>query len=133
MYYHIPFIVQARGATVRKFGRSGLKGVYDFAIGNFIMKHAASAVALSDEEILGYKQLKVSPNRIIKVNNPFDFSAQMIKADGHVFKKKWNISTDDRIILFLARIHETKGLGLLIEAIARIGRPTPPAYSGWAG
>lgn len=120
--YRIPYIVQPRGALTNRFGRVRQKIFFDQTIGHYILRRASYAISLSDEEIENLVLAGISINRIAKIYNPVDPDLWPGLPDGSHFKEKYQINSNDKIILFLSRIHEKKGLDKLIEAFASIDR-----------
>ncbi len=125
LVYRVPFIIQARGTLIknREFGRARLKRIFDSTIGRFIFKKAKGAVALSDDEQAAYSDLGVVPKRVVKILNPFDPSSCPQTLNRQKFRQRYEIGANEKIVLFLSRLHEGKGLDLLIQAIAKMARP----------
>ena len=121
-FYGVPFIVQPRGSLTHHLGRSGLKRLYDKVLGRFLLKAAAGGVALSDEETQQFIAQGVHPNNIRKILNPFDPNICLNLPGGKHFREKHGIGEHESVVLFLSRIHEKKGLDLLIEAFAKMNR-----------
>lgn len=121
-YNKVPYIIQARGALTDKFGRVGLKRLFDQTLGNKILQNAAYGISLSDEETEIYKRWGVSPSRVEKIYNPFDPRICPVLPDGLAFRDKYGIKPNEKILLFLARLHEKKGLDILIDAVAQLNR-----------
>ena len=118
--YKIPYILHARGVMAQAYGRTYLKVIYDSTIGRFLAKGASAAIALSDKEIKEYLHLGVDRTRIFKIMNPIDASVCSQLPDRNDFRRRYNIHATTKMILFLSRLHERKGLGLLIEAFASL-------------
>lgn len=121
--YGVPYIVQPRGSLTHHLGRSGLKRLYDKVLGKFLLKGAAGGVALSDEETQQFIAQGVHPNNIRKILNPFDPNICSNLPSGKLFREKHGIAEHESVVLFLSRIHEKKGLDLLVEAFAKLNRP----------
>ncbi len=121
-YYGVPYVIQPRGALVEKFGRVNQKLAYDRTIGQFILRNASYIIILSEEEREKLVFTGVSPDKIIKIYNPLDPSLFSYPPDGLRFRAKYKIDQNDFVILFLSRLHEKKGLDILIEALAGINR-----------
>lgn len=63
---------------------------------------------LCDDYKLDPQKVSIIPNGLEEVNN--------ISIDKKSLRKKWNIKSDEKIILFVGRIGEIKGLSYLIKA-----------------
>lgn len=117
-YYRKPFVIQPRGSLPSRMGRARLKQVFDQTLGAIVLGRAAAAVALSDTEVQQLRDRAVDASRIVKVFNAFDSALCPELPDREEFRRKYGISDEERIILFLARIHQKKGLDLLLQAVA---------------
>jgi glycosyltransferase involved in cell wall biosynthesis len=124
LLYRTPYLVQARGSLPSQLGRFRLKLVFDKSIGPALLKHAAYAVALSDAESEVYLKRGVSQSRLVKVLNPLDPALCPDLPERDAFRKKYGIGPDEKMILFLSRVHEKKGLDLLIRAMAVLKDPS---------
>lgn len=121
-FYKIPYIIQPRGALTSRFGRVRQKILFDQTIGYYLLRKASYAISLSDDENRDLIRAGVSVSRIAKIYNPLDPTIWSELPDGCHFKEKYQINSNDKVILFLSRIHEKKGLDILIEAFAGIDR-----------
>lgn len=121
-YYKVPYIVQARGALTEKFGRVGLKRAFDQTLGSISLRNAAYSISLCDEETDIYLKRGVSPSRVIKIYNPIDPRVCPVLPTGQAFREKYKIKPNEKILLFLARLHEKKGLDILLDAIGILTR-----------
>lgn len=122
LQYRVPFLVQPHGSLPAMLGRVRLKQVFDTTIGPYLLQRAAKNVALADSETKQLTQYGVQPERIARIFNPFDPSICPDLPDGTRFRNLYGISENDKIVLFLSRLHEKKGLDLLIRAFALIER-----------
>ncbi len=127
LYYYlqkkrIPYVIQAHGALYGTGVANCPKSIYDLFIGNRILKGASKLIALNQMEAAEYNNRGVFKEKIEIIPNGIDLSSyanlsktrSMFKS----FREKFNIGDDKRIILYLGRIHRTKGIDLLITAYA---------------
>lgn len=118
--YDVPYVLQALG-TVPILVRSRIKKyVYDHVFGYRILENAQRLIAKSPLEKKQYLEVHVPERKTALVPNGIDISElpEGLKRGG--FKKKFNIPENDKVILFLARIHKRKGLDILIKAFSKI-------------
>lgn len=117
--YNIPYILQAHGSLPLIIAKTGFKRIFDFVWGNKLLKDASRLIAVSNVEFEQYIEFGVSNEKIDVIPNIIEiekFQKKLIKGK---FKKEHEIKTS-KIILFLGRIHQIKGLKFLIKAFERI-------------
>lgn len=117
---NIPLILQAHGSVLPIFEKKLIKKIFDVIWGKKLLKIAAKCIALTKSEALQYIQMGVSDHKIEIIPNGLDLSqfSNLPKSGG--FRLKYDISLDEKIILFLGRIHKIKGIDLLIDAYAEL-------------
>jgi glycosyltransferase involved in cell wall biosynthesis len=114
--YKVPYILQAHGDIPYLNIKSKLKRIFDIVYGYSILKNANKLMALSKREKNDYVKMNVIQNKIKIIPNGIDLSEYNILPNRGEFRKKYNIKNVEKIILYLGRIHKTKGIDLLIEA-----------------
>lgn len=115
--YGVPYVLQAHGSLPRMEKRYR-QCLYDTAFGYRILKNASKVIALSEVEAEQYRRVGVPEEKIAIIPNGIDFSEYADLPLKGSFKKKFNIPENNRIILYLGRIHKTKGIDLLVKAYA---------------
>jgi glycosyltransferase involved in cell wall biosynthesis len=116
--FRIPYIVQAHGSLSRIGPKQSLKWLFDALFGYRLLRNAAKVIALSRVEAEQYKVMGVPEEKIAIIPNGIDLSEYAELPPKGFFKKKFSISEDKKIILYLGRIHKTKGIEFLIKAYA---------------
>lgn len=109
----LPFVVTGHGTIPIMDRFFKIKRVYDACIGQWQLNHAAGFIAVSESEKLRMEKFGL-PHKIIKVI-PNGTTTMPAAAPGD-FRKKWKISNDKKIILFLGRITAQKGIHHIVEA-----------------
>ena len=113
---NIPYIVQAHGSVLPFFQKEGLKNLFDKVFGFKILHNASCVFALTEVEKEQYLKMGVDEDKIEIVPLGINLEEyENLPAYGK-FRSKFNIDENDKLILFVGRIHEIKGLGLLIDA-----------------
>lgn len=92
------------------------KVLHDLTIGKFLRK-ANICTALTKLDFDEYYKLGVKKENIVEIPNGVDFKEfkKPKDKDIHNLKKKYNL--DNKILLYVGRIHESKGLQYVIESI----------------
>lgn len=115
--YRIPYILQSRG-SVPTFSKSKQKKIYDTFFGHSIIEDASKIIASSKIESDQYFDLlpDLEYEKIVHIPNGIDLETYLNLPEKGTFKKKYSINTDEKVVLFLSRLHKRKGADLLIEA-----------------
>jgi glycosyltransferase involved in cell wall biosynthesis len=116
--YKIPYILQAHGSLVTP-QKKLFKKFFDYLWGYAILRNATNLIAVSEREINEYKTMDVDKNKIKLVQNGIDISPYYNLPDKGEFRKNYpSLKINDKIILYLGRIHECKSIDLIIMAFA---------------
>ncbi|WP_304092718.1 glycosyltransferase [Methanobrevibacter ruminantium] len=113
---NIPYIVQAHGSVLPFFQKEVLKNLFDKVFGFKILHNASCVFALTEVEKEQYLKMGVDEERIEIVPLGINLEEYENLPSFGKFRSKFNIAENDKLILFVGRIHEIKGLGLLIGA-----------------
>ena len=116
--YNIPYILQAHGSVLPTFQKQRLKKIFDLFFGYRILKDATKLIALTKTEAEQYKRMDVDENKIEIVPNGIDLSQYENLPKRGEFRKKYSIGDDEKVILYLGRIHKIKGLDLLVKTFS---------------
>lgn len=117
---NIPYVLQAHGSVLPFFQKEGLKEIFDKLWGFDILYDASKVFALTEVEKSQYLKMGVKEEKIAIVPLGINIEEYSKLPPRGNFKSKYNISPDEQLILFLGRIHEIKGLDLLIESFAKL-------------
>ena len=131
--HSIPFFYQQRGALgskhlkIRRFK----KALYVYAIERKLLRSATGLIALTETEVEAYRALGVStPCHVIPNGIDCDiYRARPIAP----LPQSWNLSPEHLVILFLGRLHHSKGVDRLVDAFLRISSRFPMARLVLAG
>ena len=118
--YNVPYILQAHGTLPRIMAKQKLKKLYDNLWGNKILRDAAKLIALTEIEIEQYKKMGVDEDKIEVVPNGINLAEYENLPEKGKFRRKYGIKDDEKIILYLGRIHKIKGLDILVDAFAEL-------------
>jgi glycosyltransferase involved in cell wall biosynthesis len=115
--HHIPYVLQAHG-QLSSTVKWGLRQIFDAFFGYRLLRDASKVIALSRMEADQYRDMGVPEEKIATIPNGINLSDYAELPPKGSFKKKFNISEDRKIILYLGRIHKLKGIEFLIKAYA---------------
>jgi glycosyltransferase involved in cell wall biosynthesis len=118
--YGIPYVVQAHGSVLPFFQKEGLKNIFDKVFGFKILHGASKVFALTEVEKEQYLKMGVEEDRIEIVPLGINIEEYSDLPEEGIFREKFNISKDDKPIIFIGRVHEIKGLDLLIDAFKEL-------------
>jgi glycosyltransferase involved in cell wall biosynthesis len=112
-----PYVLQAHG-VMPKAGQLGmLKSVFDALWGARILQDAAGLIALNEREAEAYTELGVAKETIHVVPNGVDLSEYRMLPRQGMFRERYGLD-EAKVILYLGRIHDSKGLDLLMQSFA---------------
>jgi glycosyltransferase involved in cell wall biosynthesis len=119
--YGIPYVLQPRG-SVPTISKSKQKKLFDILFGQAIIGDANKIIASSKIESEQYRDVfpKLNNEKIVHMPNGIDLETYQNLPQKGEFKKKHSIKIDEKIILFLSRIHERKGADMLIEVFSKL-------------
>jgi glycosyltransferase involved in cell wall biosynthesis len=132
---NIPYIISPRGNLMKEpvEKKSFLKKIFYIGLIEERNLQNASAIHFTvPQEREEYKGLGFGCQKEITIPNGID-SDSFEKAEAGQFRKKFNISEDKKIILFLSRISWKKGLDTLIPAFAEVSKKRPEVVLVIAG
>ncbi len=130
---YVPYVLQAHGVVPNKLGWLGkLKEFFDWLFGCRILRDATELIALNEREASDYVSMGASREQIAIVPNGVDLAHYARLPRRGLFRAKYGLD-DERIVLFLGRVHESKGLDLLVQAFADISKRLPDARLVIAG
>ena len=113
---NIPYVVQAHGSVLPFFQKEGLKNIFDKVFGFRILHNASCVFALTEVEKEQYLKMGVDENKIEIVPLGINLEEYENLPQNGRFRSRFNIAEEDKLILFVGRIHEIKGLDLLVDA-----------------
>jgi len=126
-----PYVYCPAG-SLRIFGRSAiLKRVYNWTVGERIVRGAARCLAVTNLEREQFTEYGVDASRVELLPNGVHYSAQAT-VNPRAFRETYGLE-DGQIILFLGRLSPIKGPDLLLAAFAKIAEKLGGAHLVFAG
>ena len=120
--YGIPYVLQARGSLITFFQKKWQKRIFDVIWGHRILKDASKLVALTPMEAAQYRNMGISEDKIEIIPNGIELSEFDNLPERGEFRRKYYLNDVQKVILYLGRIHKTKGLNLLVIAFAELSK-----------
>lgn len=117
--YNIPYVLQAHGTVLPFFERQYLKNVFDILFGSLLFD-SKKLIALTENESEQYLMMKANKNQIEIVPNGINFLQYLDLPCKGLFKKKYSIKKEEKVVLYLGRIHKIKGIDLLVNSFSKL-------------
>jgi len=118
--YGIPYVLQAHGSVLEFVRLRTQKRLYDMLWGHAIITDAATCIALTPVEQEQYVKMGIKRDRIAIVPNGIDTSEYVNLPNKFEFRMRHGIDSDEKLVLFLGRLHRIKRVDLLIKAFAKL-------------
>jgi glycosyltransferase involved in cell wall biosynthesis len=118
--YGIPYVLQAHGSVLPSLGKESLKRIFDMVWGHKYLESASRVIAVADMESMQYRYMGASESKIELIPNGIELAKFINLPQRGEFRKRYLPGGDKRIVLYLGRLHEIKGIGLLVDAYAKI-------------
>jgi glycosyltransferase involved in cell wall biosynthesis len=120
------FVLSAFGELPRAEGpKRWAKHVYDLLWGYRTINKASALVAQTDNEAEWYERFGALPGKIRNIPLAVDLDTIRRPPARGAFRARIGVAPYELMILFLGRIHEYKGVDLLIRAYGRVRAERP--------
>lgn len=116
--YGISYVLSTHGSIPWLSKNSALNMTFGRFFGNKVMTGASNVLVLNETEAMQCKAVNVAEDKIVIVPNGIDLSEYENLPDKGIFRSKYGIKSNEKIVLFLGRIHKIKGVDLLVDAFA---------------
>lgn len=120
--YEIPFVFTSHGTLEpisRKKYMKRVKQIIDCMYTKKMLKECKGIHASSDSEVIEFEKLGADKNKIFRINIGLPLEDFQINKRSEILNKFGISNKDSPYILFLGRIHQKKGLDLLIKAFKK--------------
>jgi len=118
--YNVPYVLQAHGSLARVMSKQRLKKIFDLIWGYRLLQDAAKLIALTPMEAEQYQSFGASKAKIETVPNGIDLAEFLKLPQRGRFRRKYGLAPDQKMVLYLARLHKIKGPDLLVRAFTSI-------------
>jgi len=113
---NIPYVLQAHGSVLPFFQKESLKKNFDKLWGFKILHNASRVLALTEIEKEQYLKMGIKEENIEILPLGINLKEYDNLPSKGKFRLKYGIANDDKLILFIGRIHKIKGLDLLVRS-----------------
>jgi glycosyltransferase involved in cell wall biosynthesis len=122
--YNIPYVMDAHGSVPYFTRKNFTKKIFDKFIGKSILKNASVLLAETEVGVDEYVNLDktINKDQVVILSPPFDTDEYLQLPKKGDFRKKYNISLDEKVISFLGRVHYIKGNDFLIKGFAEFAK-----------
>lgn len=116
----VPYVFQPRYAYNTFYQKALLKKIFDITFGHRLLRNASMIIAQMPTEAKEYENLGIEKEKIATIPNGLVIPESIELPERSLFRKKYGLNEDCKIILYLGRIDRVKGPDLLINAYADI-------------
>ena len=117
-----PFLLEPLGMYPPRARNPFAKKAYNLLLTRWMMRHAAAVIAASESETADLGAI-ADPKKIVYRRNGIDVAAFANLPSGKELRQRWNVSTNEKVILYVGRISPIKNLEQLILAFAETNLP----------
>lgn len=114
--YRVPYVLTSHGSLTVFNENNLLNKLYCKIWGFKILQNASRVSAFTNDEFEQYKKLGILENKIHIIPNGIYLSEYANLPKKGNFRNKHSIKEDDPVVLYLGRIHKSKGLNTLLNA-----------------
>lgn len=120
--YKIPYVMDAHGSVPLYKRKNFLKKLFDKLIGKKLLRHAEYLIAETQVGVDEYKALDqtLSDEKLVILSPPFSVEEYKVLPERGRFREQYNIGADEKVIMFLGRVHSIKGNDFLIKGFAEL-------------
>jgi glycosyltransferase involved in cell wall biosynthesis len=129
----VPYVLQAHGSLPTTNSKQRLKQLYDKAWGYRLLRDTARVIAVTAVEAGQYRNMGVGEDRIETIPHGINLAEFDSLPERGVFRREHGLDGNQRIILYLGRLHRIKGLDLLIQAFTGLSQQVGDARLVIAG
>ena len=113
----VPYVLSPHGTATYNGQRVGAKRLFDFTIGNAVLRHSAMIVALTSGEANDLARLPRIVCPIVTIPNGVRLPPLVSVDDRLRQHRQWGVSDSQKVILYFGRIAHSKGIDALLRAL----------------
>jgi glycosyltransferase involved in cell wall biosynthesis len=116
----IPYVMDSHGSIPLAVNKRKIKRLFDIIWGRNILSDAEFCIAETDLGVEEYAEQGIPSAKIVTIPPPFDTEDYENLPEPGIFRAKYNIRENEKLITYLGRIHEIKGLNVTAEGFAEL-------------
>lgn len=117
-----PYVFTPHGSITWLTQNKPINWLYTTLWGRGIIVGASKIICLTETELDQCKSIGINGEKLALIPNGINLTEFETLPSRGDFRGKWNIRPDQKIILFLARIHKIKGPDILAKAFTKISK-----------
>lgn len=120
--YGVPYVLHAQGSIPKFATKRVLKTIYDALWERGLLEYATRVIAMTHMEAEQYRSVGVSEDKIEIIPSGVDLSEFEDLPQRGNFRRRYGLNKDEKLVLYLGRIHQSKGIDLLVKAFGSLSK-----------
>ena len=117
-----PTVLEPMGMFVPQVRTIALKRLYNATATKWMAKRASAIIATAESEAVELEPLRRFAEVVVR-RNGIDLEEFASLPDRSIMRKRWNATSNERLVIYIGRISEKKKLRELVEAFVRVNIP----------
>lgn len=117
---HVNYVLTCHGSICWLLQKSLINRLYYKLFGSKVIKNATKSIAYTPDELKQYLSVGVNENSVRIIPPGIDLLPYKELPEKGQFKIKNSIKKNQKLILYLGRIHEIKGIDLLLKSFSMV-------------
>ena len=118
-HFGTPYVFSAHGSIPRIVRKRLAKSLFDVIAGRRFLHDASRLIAVSRAELLQYREMGVSPSKIVVIPNGIDAGQYSQLPPRGSFSSQWGLN-GKKLITYVGRLNRRKGLDTLLDAFRKL-------------
>ena len=119
-FYRIPVVFAAHGSLTVRFRNHLMKWAYNYLVTRPILRYSSKLIALNPEERRQYIALGANQRKIEEIPLGITLDDYKEPTNSANIREKYNIAKDEKILLFMGRLHFIKGIEYAVKAVKKL-------------
>lgn len=115
-YHNKPYVLTTHGSLPWLFEKKIINKLYYTLFGKSVLLNASKYILINTNEIQLCKSLGIPDSKLHYIPNGICLQDYSNVPKPGIFKKKYGIQSDTKVLLYIGRLYHRKGLDILIRA-----------------